>query len=100
MVDDKQVRRSLWVGDLSVFESRLPYYGARRPSARFHVLIYARRSRGAAKPRPSEGQPRTAKKEVALAYNANKIKGIMAEWLMRGTVNTLFRGSIPLDTCN
>ena len=25
MVDDKQVRRSLWVGDLSVFESRLPY---------------------------------------------------------------------------
>ena len=26
MVDDKQVRRSLWVGDLSVFESRLPYF--------------------------------------------------------------------------
>ena len=23
--------------------------------------------------------------------------GIMAEWLMRGTVNTFFRGSIPLD---
>lgn len=22
----------------------------------------------------------------------------MAEWLMRGTVNTFFRGSIPLDT--
>jgi hypothetical protein len=32
-------------------------------------------------------------------YNAIKIKGIMAEWLMRGTVNTFFRGSIPLDTC-
>ena len=24
----------------------------------------------------------------------------MAEWLMRGTVNTFFRGSIPLDTLN
>lgn len=24
----------------------------------------------------------------------------MAEWLMRGTVNTFFRGSIPLDTFN
>jgi hypothetical protein len=23
--------------------------------------------------------------------------GVMAEWLLRGTVNTLFRGSIPLD---
>ena len=22
----------------------------------------------------------------------------MAEWLLRGTVNTFFRGSIPLDT--
>ena len=27
-----------------------------------------------------------------------KNKGVMAEWLMRGTVNTFFRGSIPLDT--
>ena len=26
-----------------------------------------------------------------------KNKGVMAEWLMRGTVNTFFRGSIPLD---
>lgn len=24
----------------------------------------------------------------------------MAEWLMRGTVNTLSRGSIPLDALN
>ena len=24
----------------------------------------------------------------------------MAEWLMRGTVNTFFRGSIPLETFN
>lgn len=24
----------------------------------------------------------------------------MAEWLLRGTVNTLFRGSIPLNTYN
>lgn len=24
--------------------------------------------------------------------------GVMAEWLLRGTVNTLFRGSIPLNT--
>jgi hypothetical protein len=24
--------------------------------------------------------------------------GAMAEWLMRGTVNTFFRGSIPLGT--
>ena len=23
--------------------------------------------------------------------------GVMAEWLMRGTVNTFFSGSIPLD---
>ena len=29
-----------------------------------------------------------------------KNKGVMAEWLMRGTVNTFFRGSIPLDTLN
>ena len=29
-----------------------------------------------------------------------KNKGFMAEWLMRGTVNTFFRGSIPLDTLN
>ena len=25
------------------------------------------------------------------------IQGVMAEWLMRGTVNTLFSGSNPLD---
>jgi hypothetical protein len=25
MVEDKLVRRSLWVGEISVFESRLPY---------------------------------------------------------------------------
>ena len=33
-------------------------------------------------------------------YHIKKIliKGVMAEWLMRGTVNTLFSGSIPLDT--
>lgn len=34
MVDDKQVRRSLWVGDLSVFESRLPYAVSYYPSMR------------------------------------------------------------------
>ncbi len=30
-------------------------------------------------------------------YNYIFTFGVMAEWLLRGTVNTLFRGSIPLD---
>ena len=65
MVDDKLVRRSLWVGDIQ--------------RVRVAPTIYI---------------------NYIILFLIKQSIGVMAEWLMRGTVNTFFRGSIPLDTLN